>query len=75
MGHIDVSMHAAVNVSTEVSFVDWLFARSTDQRQTGRHVSAYPTMEIQVLAADGRYITTPLALISANNFRVAVDWL
>ena len=73
--HVDVSMHAAVNVSTEVSSVDWLFAKSTLQRQTGRHASAHPTMEIQVPAGDGRYVTTPLALTSANNFRAVLDWL
>ncbi len=73
--HVDVSMHAAVNVSTEVSTVDWLFAQSTLQRQTGRHASAHPTMEIQVPAADGRFVTTPLALTSAGNFRAALEWL
>jgi crotonobetainyl-CoA:carnitine CoA-transferase CaiB-like acyl-CoA transferase len=73
--HVDISMHAAVNVSTEVSTVDWLFVQSTLQRQTGRHASAHPTMEIQVAAGDGCYVTTPLALTSANNFRAALEWL
>jgi crotonobetainyl-CoA:carnitine CoA-transferase CaiB-like acyl-CoA transferase len=73
--HVDVSMHAATNVSTEVSSVYWLFERSTLQRQTGRHASAQPTMGIQVPAADGRFVTTPLALTSANNFRAALEWL
>lgn len=73
--HVDVSMHAAINVSTEVSSIDWLFARSTLQRQTGRHASARPTMGIQVPAADGGFITTPLALTSADNFRAALEWL
>ena len=73
--HVDVSMLAATNVSTEVSSVDWLFARSTLQRQTGRHASAEPTMGIQVPCADGGYITTPLALTAASNFQAAIDWL
>jgi crotonobetainyl-CoA:carnitine CoA-transferase CaiB-like acyl-CoA transferase len=73
--HVDVSMHAANNVTTEVSSVDWLFARSTLQRQTGRHASAHPTMGIQEPAGDGRYVTTPLALTSAANFHFALEWL
>ena len=73
--HVDVSMHAATNVTNEVSSVDWLFARSTLQRQTGRHASAHPTMGIQEPAGDGRYVTTPLALTSAANFHAALEWL
>jgi crotonobetainyl-CoA:carnitine CoA-transferase CaiB-like acyl-CoA transferase len=73
--HVDVSMHAALNVSTEVTSVDWLFSKSTLQRQTGRHASAQPTMGIQVPAADGRFVTTPLALTSAKNFHAALEWL
>ncbi len=73
--HVDVSMHAATNVTNEVSSVDWLFARSTLQRQTGRHTSAHPTMGIQEPAGDGRYVTTPLALTSAANFHAALEWM
>ena len=73
--HVDVSMLAATNVSTEVSSVYWLFEGATLQRQTGRHASEHPTMGIQVPAGDGRYVTTPLALTSADNFRAALEWL
>ncbi len=73
--HVDVSMHAATNVTNEVSSVDWLFSGSTVQRQTGRHASAFPTMGIQEPAGDGRYVTTPLALTSAGNFHAALEWL
>ena len=34
---IDVSMHAAANVTTEMASYSWLVARQTVQRQTGRH--------------------------------------
>jgi crotonobetainyl-CoA:carnitine CoA-transferase CaiB-like acyl-CoA transferase len=73
--HVDVSMLAATNVSTEVSSVYWLYERATLQRQTGRHASEHPTMGIQVATGDGGYATTPLALTSAANFRAAIDWL
>ncbi|MDG1086311.1 MAG: CoA transferase, partial [Acidimicrobiales bacterium] len=35
--HIDVSNHAAVNVTTEAATYSWLVAGSEVQRQTGRH--------------------------------------
>jgi crotonobetainyl-CoA:carnitine CoA-transferase CaiB-like acyl-CoA transferase len=73
--HVDVSMLAATNVSTEVSSVYWLYEKATLQRQTGRHASEHPTMGIQVATGDGGYATTPLALTSAANFRAAIDWL
>ena len=37
--HVDVSMHAAVNVTTESGSYVWLVQRGTVQRQTGRHAS------------------------------------
>jgi benzylsuccinate CoA-transferase BbsE subunit len=73
--HVDVSMLAATNVTTEVSSVYWLFEGATLQRQTGRHASAEPTTEIQIRCADGGYVTTPLALTSAGNFQAAIEWL
>ena len=73
--HVDVSMLASINVSTEVSSVYWLFEHATLQRQTGRHASEHPTMGIQVQTGDGGYATTPLALTSAANFQAAIDWL
>jgi crotonobetainyl-CoA:carnitine CoA-transferase CaiB-like acyl-CoA transferase len=73
--HVDVSMLASINVSTEVSSVYWLYEKATLQRQTGRHASEHPTMGIQVATGDGGYATTPLALTSAANFRAAIDWL
>ena len=36
---IDVSQHAALNVTTEGSSIRWLTAQTTVQRQTGRHAS------------------------------------
>ena len=35
--HVDVSMHAAANVTTESGSFVWLVAQRTVQRQTGRH--------------------------------------
>jgi crotonobetainyl-CoA:carnitine CoA-transferase CaiB-like acyl-CoA transferase len=73
--HVDVSMLAAVNVTTEVSSVDFLYRRATNQRQTGRHASEHKTMGIQAQTGDGGYATNPLGLTTAGNYRDVLNWL
>ena len=48
---VDVSMHAAVNVTTEQATQWWLVAEKTVQRQTGRHALHLPTESIVAIAA------------------------
>jgi crotonobetainyl-CoA:carnitine CoA-transferase CaiB-like acyl-CoA transferase len=55
---VDVSMHAAANVTTEMASYGWLAAGAEVQRQTGRHASPVPTAPVQVRCRDGRYATT-----------------
>lgn len=73
--HVDVSMLAATNVTTEMSSIDWLFKRSTVQRRTGRHASEQLTMDIQIQTADGGYCTNPMGLTTAGHYQAAIDWL
>jgi crotonobetainyl-CoA:carnitine CoA-transferase CaiB-like acyl-CoA transferase len=73
--HVDVSMIAATNVTTEVSSVDWLYRGATNQRQTGRHASEHKTMGIQVQTGDGGYCSNPLGLTTAGNYQTVIDWL
>ncbi len=73
--HVDVSMHAAANVTTESGSYEWLVARSTVQRQTGRHALPVITMPSQMLCADGRYVTTGFPPRSQRDFEALVDWL
>jgi crotonobetainyl-CoA:carnitine CoA-transferase CaiB-like acyl-CoA transferase len=73
--HVDVSMHAAVNVTTESGTFVWLVAQQTVLRQTGRHAATVPTMETQVQAADGRYVTTGFPPHEGKDFQAIVDWL
>ena len=73
--HIDVSLHAAANVTTEMSSVSWLVAGQTVQRQTGRHAFAEPTMPVQVLAGDGRYVTTGFPPAESKDFVAVLAWL
>lgn len=55
---IDVSMHAASNVTTEAATYSWLVAKQTVQRQTGRHAAVQMSGETQQRCADGRYVNT-----------------
>ncbi len=73
--HIDVSLHAAANVTTEMGTVMWLVAGQTVRRQTGRHAWPEPTMEVQVKAADGRYVTTGFPPSDAKDYAAVLGWL
>ncbi len=73
--HVDVSAFAAGNVTTEYGTVLHLVAGQTAQRQTGRHAAVQPTMEVQVRAADGRYVTTGFPPQEAKDFQVLLAWL
>lgn len=72
---VDVSMHAAANVTTEAASYTWLVANKTVQRQTGRHASVEPSMDSQILCADGRYANTGVPPRFPHEFRKLHTWL
>ncbi len=72
---IDVSLHAGANVTTEASSYTWLVAENTVQRQTGRHASESPSMESQILCADGRYANTGVPPRFPHEFKKLYDWM
>jgi crotonobetainyl-CoA:carnitine CoA-transferase CaiB-like acyl-CoA transferase len=73
--HVDVSEVAAANVTTESGTMMWLVAQTTIARQTGRHAAPMQTMPVQVLAADGRYVSTGFPPHSARDFANVASWL
>jgi crotonobetainyl-CoA:carnitine CoA-transferase CaiB-like acyl-CoA transferase len=73
--HVDVSMHAAANVTTESGSYEWLVARSTVLRQTGRHALPTISMPTQMRCADGRYVTTGFPPRAQREFEALVDWI
>ncbi len=72
---IDLSMNAAVNVTTEAATYEWLVAGRTVQRQTGRHASVQPTAETQQLCADNRYANTGVPPRFPEEFAKLLAWL
>jgi crotonobetainyl-CoA:carnitine CoA-transferase CaiB-like acyl-CoA transferase len=72
---IDVSMTAALNVTTEAASYAWLVAEATVHRQTGRHAGINPTGETQMLCADGRYVNTGVPPRFPKEFSKLLAWL
>lgn len=72
---IDVSMTAALNVTTEAGSYHWLVNQTTVQRQTGRHAAVQPTGESQVQCADGRWVNTGVPPRSPDEFARLFAWM
>lgn len=72
---IDVDIHAACNVTTETASYEWLVARGTVQRQTGRHATSVKTQPTQVRCADGRYANTGLLVRTREDFARLHQWI
>ncbi|MGE0387211.1 MAG: CaiB/BaiF CoA transferase family protein [Gammaproteobacteria bacterium] len=72
---IDVSFHAAANVTTEAASFFWLGAKQTVQRQTGRHAMVQPTIPVQVRCADGRYVNSGVPPRFPEEFQRLLAWL
>jgi crotonobetainyl-CoA:carnitine CoA-transferase CaiB-like acyl-CoA transferase len=72
---VDVSMLAAGNITSESGTFNYFVNGGVVQRQTGRHAAVQPTLEVQVLAADGRYVTTGFLPTSKETLGKLLDWL
>jgi crotonobetainyl-CoA:carnitine CoA-transferase CaiB-like acyl-CoA transferase len=72
--HVDVSMHAASNVTTEAATYEWLVARATVQRQTFRHAAVRPTPPRLMTSADGQSVIGALPR-RASEFRALIEWI
>jgi len=72
---VDVSMTAALNVTTEAASYSWLIAEQTVQRQTGRHAAIKPTGETQMQCADGRHVNTGVPPRFPHEFAKLLEWL
>lgn len=72
---VDVSMHAAANVTTEAATYHWLVAQETVERQTCRHASQRRTAPTMAFDVDGRPVSTGMPPRSAEEFATLVRWL
>jgi crotonobetainyl-CoA:carnitine CoA-transferase CaiB-like acyl-CoA transferase len=72
---IDVSLHAAANVTTELGSYNWLVAKSTVRRQTGRHAGEAASLPTQQCCLDGRYVNTGLPPRLPKEYANLLRWL
>jgi crotonobetainyl-CoA:carnitine CoA-transferase CaiB-like acyl-CoA transferase len=72
--HVDVSMHAASNVTTEAGTYEWLVAQATVERQTFRHAAVQPTPPRHMSSADGGSVIGALPRYPGE-FRALIDWI
>ena len=72
---IDVSITAALNVTTEAATYAWHIAEATVQRQTGRHASPKPSGVTQMQCADGRYVNTGVPPRFPAEFHRLLNWM
>jgi crotonobetainyl-CoA:carnitine CoA-transferase CaiB-like acyl-CoA transferase len=72
---VDVSMHAAANVTTEMASYNYLVQGTTVQRQTGRHAIETLTLPTQVRCADGRYVNTGVPPRFPKEYAGLLAWL
>ena len=73
--HIDVSLYAAANVTTEAATYEWLVARQTVERQTCRHASPHPSPPNLAPDVQGRLVHTGVPPRSAREFEALLAWL
>lgn len=73
--HIDVSMFAANNVTTEMATYGWLASGEEMRRQTGRHAAPKPTAPTQILCRDGKYASTGVPPNTPQAFARVLDLL
>jgi len=72
--HVDVSMHAASNVTTEAATYEWLVAHDTVERQTCRHAAVRPTPPRLMTCADGSFAIAALPR-HATEFQALIEWI
>jgi crotonobetainyl-CoA:carnitine CoA-transferase CaiB-like acyl-CoA transferase len=71
---VDVSMHAAANVTTEAATYEWLVAQATVQRQTFRHAAVRLTPPRGMPAADGHTVIGALPRRDGE-FAALMQWM
>jgi benzylsuccinate CoA-transferase BbsE subunit len=72
---VDVSMHAASNVTTENASHFWLVDQSTVQRQTGRHAVPWSTPMTITRDRDGYEVLTGFPPRTTKDLQALVDWM
>jgi benzylsuccinate CoA-transferase BbsE subunit len=73
--HVDISAHAAVNITTEQSTYEYLVGGRDVQRQTGRHAAIEPTSPIYARSADARWVHTGMPPKQEREYAAMLSWI
>jgi crotonobetainyl-CoA:carnitine CoA-transferase CaiB-like acyl-CoA transferase len=72
---VDISMHAAVNVTTEQATHFWLVSRKSVRRQTGRHAAARATEPVVGLDRNGHEVHTGFPPRTVAELTALIEWI
>jgi benzylsuccinate CoA-transferase BbsE subunit len=72
---VDVSMHAAANVTTEQASHFWMVAKQVVQRQTGRHAAFRPTEPVINPDRDGNEVHTGFPPRAGRDVQALISWI
>jgi crotonobetainyl-CoA:carnitine CoA-transferase CaiB-like acyl-CoA transferase len=72
---IDLSIHEAVSMCTEVALPSYIYNQAIVKRQTGRHAAEHPTRPWLRRTSDGRYVKAFMFWAGRHEVRVIADML
>ncbi len=72
--YLDVSVHEACALTTEMHVPMYIYTGNVVQRQTGRHAGSRPTPPTQMPTGDGRYVNGGLGM-NAGRMKPLVAWM
>lgn len=72
---LDVSIHGANAMNTELGVPFWLYNRVPVLRQTCRHAQPVMTQPAMFACADGSYVYYTLILADLHSWKILVQWM
>lgn len=72
---LDVSIHSANAVNTELGVPFWLYNRVPVLRQTCRHAQPVMTQSAMFACGDGSYVYYTLILADQHSWKILVQWM
>lgn len=72
---LDISMHSANALNTELGNPFWFYNGVTVQRQTCRHAQPVMTQPAMFACADGSYVYYTLILADQHSWKILVGWM
>jgi crotonobetainyl-CoA:carnitine CoA-transferase CaiB-like acyl-CoA transferase len=72
---IDMAVHDATSVTTEIAFFDWAYDKKIVKRYSGRHAGSQASMPTNLLTKDGKRINLMLMPLTQATWEGFVAWM